>query len=162
MAKLSVKKGDNVMVITGKDQGKVGKVLKVVPETGRIYVEGVNIISKSKKPRNAQEKGGIIKQEGTIDASNVMHVCAGCGDVVRVKHEVKDPLAYAPRGVRLWTRRNHLQRKWQKRLQKRKQKSPQIRRTDKSEVISWQKRKIRLLKQLQPIRRMLVMLKDIA
>ena len=90
MAKLSVKKGDNVMVITGKDQGKVGKVLKVVPETGRIYVEGVNIISKSKKPRNAQEKGGIIKQEGTIDASNVMHVCAGCGDDVRVKHEVKD------------------------------------------------------------------------
>ena len=77
MAKLSVKKGDNVMVITGKDQGKVGKVLKVVPETGRIYVEGVNIISKSKKPRNAQEKGGIVKQEGTIDASNVMHVCAG-------------------------------------------------------------------------------------
>lgn len=90
MAKLSVKKGDNVMVITGKDQGKVGKVLKVVPDTGRIYVESVNIISKSKKPRNAQEKGGIIKQEGTIDASNVMHVCASCGDVVRVKHEVKD------------------------------------------------------------------------
>ena len=90
MAKLSVKKGDNVMVITGKDQGKVGKVLKVVPDTGRIYVEGVNIISKSKKPRNAQEKGGIVKQEGTIDASNVMHVCASCGDVVRVKHEVKD------------------------------------------------------------------------
>ena len=90
MAKLSVKKGDNVMVITGKDQGKVGKVLKVVPDTGRIYVVGVNIISKSKKPRNAQEKGGIIKQEGTIDASNVMHVCASCGDVVRVKHEVKD------------------------------------------------------------------------
>ena len=90
MAKLSVKKGDNVMVITGKDSGKVGKVLKVVPETGRICVEGVNIISKSKKPRNAQDKGGIVKQEGTIDASNVMHVCAGCGDVVRVKHEVKD------------------------------------------------------------------------
>lgn len=90
MAKLSVKKGDNVMVITGKDQGKVGKVLKVVPETGRIYVEGVNIVSKSKKPRNAQEKGGIVKQEGTIDASNVMHVCSSCGDVVRVKHEAKD------------------------------------------------------------------------
>ena len=86
MAKLSVKKGDNVMVITGKDSGKVGKVLKVVPETGRIYVEGVNIVAKSKKPRNAQDKGGIIKQEGTIDASNVMHVCASCGDVVRVKH----------------------------------------------------------------------------
>ena len=90
MAKLSVNKGDNVLVITGNYQGKVGKVLKVVPDTGRIYVEGVNIISKSKKPRNAQEKGGIIKQEGTIDASNVLHVCASCGDVVRVRHEVKD------------------------------------------------------------------------
>lgn len=90
MAKLSVRKGDNVMVITGKDAGKVGKVLKVIPATGRIYVEGVNIVAKSKKPRNAQDKGGIIKQEGTIDASNVMHVCAGCGEVVRVKHEIKD------------------------------------------------------------------------
>ena len=78
------------MVISGKDSGKVGKVLKVLPESGRIYVEGVNIVSKSKKPRNAQDNGGIIKQEGTIDASNVMHVCAGCGAVVRVKHEVKD------------------------------------------------------------------------
>ena len=90
MAKLSVKKGDNVMVISGKDSSKVGKVLKVVPATGRIYVEGVNIVAKSKKPRSAQDRGGIIKQEGTIDASNVMHVCASCGDVVRVKHEVKD------------------------------------------------------------------------
>lgn len=90
MAKMSVKKGDNVMVISGKDTGKVGKVLKVVPDTGRIYVEGVNIVSKSKKPRNAQDNGGIVKQEGTIDASNVMHVCASCGDVVRVKHELKE------------------------------------------------------------------------
>lgn len=90
MAKLSVKKGDNVMVITGKDAGKVGKVLKVNPDDGRIYVEGVNVVSKSKKPRNAQEQGGIIKQEGTIDASNVMHVCAECGAVVRVKHELKE------------------------------------------------------------------------
>ena len=90
MAKLSVKKGDNVMVITGKDKGKVGKVLKVNSESGRIYVEGVNIVSKSKKPRSAQDKGGIIKQEGTIDVSNVMHVCPSCGAVVRVKHELKD------------------------------------------------------------------------
>ncbi len=90
MAKLSVKKGDNVMVITGKDANKAGKVLKVIPETGRIYVEGINIVSKSKKPRSAQDKGGIIKQEGTIDASNVMHICGACGAVVRVKHELKE------------------------------------------------------------------------
>lgn len=90
MAKLSVKKGDNVMVISGKDKGKVGKVLKVDGDTSRIYVEGINIISKSKKPRNAQDKGGIIKQEGTIHVSNVLHVCPECGDVVRVKHELRD------------------------------------------------------------------------
>ncbi len=90
MAKMNVKKGDNVMVITGKDSGKVGKVLKVNSDTNRIYVEGVNIVSKSRKPRNAQDKGGIIKQEGTIDVSNVMHVCPSCGAVVRVKHELKD------------------------------------------------------------------------
>ncbi len=90
MAKLSVKKGDNVMVISGKDKGKVGKVLKVDGDANRIYVEGINIISKSKKPRNAQDKGGIIKQEGTIHVSNVLHVCPECGDVVRVKHELRD------------------------------------------------------------------------
>lgn len=90
MANMSVKKGDNVMVITGKDKGKVGKVLAVNPDTNRIYVEGVNIVSRSKKPRNAQDQGGIIKREGTIDVSNVMHVCNSCGEVIRVKHEVKD------------------------------------------------------------------------
>lgn len=90
MAKLSVKKGDNVMVITGKDAGKVGKILKVDAEAGRIYVEGINIVSKSKKPRNAQDKGGIVKQEGAIDASNVMLVCPKCGEVVRVKHEIQE------------------------------------------------------------------------
>ena len=88
MAKLSVKKGDNVMVIAGKDAGKVGKVLKV-RDDGRIYVEGINIVSKSRKPRNAQDKGGILQQEGTIDASNVMHVCPACGEVVRVAHELQ-------------------------------------------------------------------------
>ncbi|MDE6060605.1 MAG: 50S ribosomal protein L24 [Clostridia bacterium] len=90
MANMSVKKGDNVMVITGKDKGKVGKVLAVNPDTNRIYVEGVNIVSRSKKPRNAQDQGGIIKREGTIDVSNVMHVCNSCGEVIRVKHEIKD------------------------------------------------------------------------
>ncbi|MFR5833878.1 MAG: 50S ribosomal protein L24 [Acutalibacteraceae bacterium] len=86
MANLNVRKGDNVMVIAGKDKGKAGKVLAVNPDSGRIYVEGVNIISKSKKPRNAQDKGGILKQEGAIDSSNVMHICDACGAVVRVRH----------------------------------------------------------------------------
>ena len=86
MAKMNVKKGDNVMVIAGKDKGNAGKVLKVLPEENRVYVEGINIVSKSKKPRNAQDKGGILKQEAAIDASNVMHICPACGEVVRVRH----------------------------------------------------------------------------
>lgn len=87
MSNMNVKKGDNVMVIAGKDKGKVGKVLAVVTDKNRIYVEGVSIISKSKKPKNAQDKGGILKQEGTIDVSNVMPICASCNQVCRVKHE---------------------------------------------------------------------------
>ena len=86
MASLNVKKGDNVMVITGKDKGKSGKVLKVDTAKGRIYVEGVNIVSKSKKPTSAQDKGGILKKEGKIDASNVMIICPTCKEVVRVRH----------------------------------------------------------------------------
>ena len=90
MAKMNVKKGDNVMVIAGKDKGKAGKVLKVLPEENRVYVEGINIVSKSKKPRNAQDKGGILKQEAALDASNVMHICAACGQVVRVRHSKEE------------------------------------------------------------------------
>ena len=87
MANLNVRKGDNVMVITGKDKGKSGKVLAVQTKKGRIYVEGVNIVAKSKKPRSAQDKGGILKREGTIDISNVMIICPSCKQVVRVRHE---------------------------------------------------------------------------
>lgn len=87
MASLNVKKGDNVMVITGKDKGKSGKVLKVDTAKGRVYVEGVNIVSKSKKPTSAQDKGGILKREGKIDASNVMIICPTCKEVVRVRHK---------------------------------------------------------------------------
>lgn len=83
---LNVKTGDNVVVITGKDAGKQGKVLACYPDKNRIVVEGVNIISRHTKPRSAQEAGGIMKREGTIDVSNVMIVCPTCGKPTRVKH----------------------------------------------------------------------------
>jgi len=83
---MNVKTGDNVVVITGKDAGKQGKVLACFPKKGRIVVEGVNIISRHTKPRTAKETGGIIKKEGTIDVSNVMIVCPECGKPTRVKH----------------------------------------------------------------------------
>ena len=81
---LNVKKGDNVVVIAGKDKGKTGKVLTVIPSDNAVVVSGVNIISKHKKPRNAQDKGGIAKAEGKINASNVQVICPDCNKATRV------------------------------------------------------------------------------
>ena len=90
MNSLNVKSGDLVLVIAGKDKGKQGKVLKTSPKTGRIVVEGVNIISRHTKARRAQEKSSIVKKEGSIDISNVMVVCPTCGKPTRVKHSVNE------------------------------------------------------------------------
>ena len=74
------------MIIAGKDKGKSGEVISVNPDANRVIVDNANMISKSVRPKNAQEKGGIVKQAGTIDVSNVMLVCPECEKVVRVKH----------------------------------------------------------------------------
>ena len=87
---LNVKKGDNVLVIAGKDKGKTGKVLVAMPADNSVVVAGVNIIAKHKKPRNANDKGGIIKKEGKINASNVMIVCPVCGKATRISHKTVD------------------------------------------------------------------------
>lgn len=87
---LNVKKGDTVLVIAGKDKGKTGKVLVAMPADNSVVVAGVNIIAKHKKPRSAQDKGGIIKRENKIDASNVQIVCPSCNKATRVAHTEKD------------------------------------------------------------------------
>lgn len=84
--KLSVKKGDNVLVIAGKDAGKTGEILEVAREDGKVMVAGVNIQAHHKKPRSKDDKGGIIKSEGFIDASNVQVVCPTCKKATRVAH----------------------------------------------------------------------------
>lgn len=86
--KLSVKKGDNVLVITGKDSGKTGEILEV--KDGKVVVAGVNIQTRHKKPRSKDDKGGIIKTEGAIDASNVQVVCPVCKKATRVAHTEVD------------------------------------------------------------------------
>ena len=86
MSKLGIKKGDTVLVIAGKDKNKRAKVLAVSPKTARVVVEGVNVVSKCKKARTAQEKSQIIKIEAPIDASNVMVVCQACEKATRVAH----------------------------------------------------------------------------
>ena len=88
--KLSVKKGDNVLVITGKDAGKTGEVLEVNREEGKVVVAGVNIQAHHKKPRSKDDKGGIIKSEGAIDVSNVQVVCPVCKKAVRIAHSEVD------------------------------------------------------------------------
>ena len=88
--KLSVKKGDNVLVIAGKDAGKTGEVLEVNRDDNKVVVANVNIQSHHKKPRSKDDKGGIIKAEGAIDASNVQVVCPACKKATRVAHSDVD------------------------------------------------------------------------
>ena len=90
MKNLNVKKGDTVVVISGKDKGKQGKILVAYPEKERVVVEKANMITKHVKPRRQGEAGGRIETEGTIDASNVMLVCPKCDKATRVAHQIVD------------------------------------------------------------------------
>ena len=81
--KLHVKTGDTVVVISGKDKGKEGKIQKAFPAKGKIVVEGVAMVKKHQKPRGQGMPGGIIHKEAAIDASNVMLVCQKCGKAAR-------------------------------------------------------------------------------
>ena len=85
---MHIRSKDTVVVITGKDKGKEGKVLVASPKTGKVVVEGVAIATKHQKPRQQGVPGGIIKKEAAIDASNVMLVCPKCGKAARVSHKV--------------------------------------------------------------------------
>lgn len=87
---MRIKKGDNVMVITGKDAGKKGKVLRVIPKEGRLVVEGVNKIKKHQKPSRSIPQGGILKIEAPLNASNVMLICNKCNKPTRVGAKVLD------------------------------------------------------------------------
>jgi len=82
--KLKLRKKDKVMVIAGKDRGNTGEVLKIYPEKGRILVGKVNIVTKHKKPRQA-EPGGLQKMEAPLHYSNVMLLCPKCEKPVRPK-----------------------------------------------------------------------------
>ncbi len=85
---LKIKKGDTVKVIAGKDNGKEGKVVSVDQKTGKVVVEGVNVITKHAKPNAANPNGGIVQKEAPIDGSNVMLVYKG--KATRVGFDFKD------------------------------------------------------------------------
>ncbi|MBE6468379.1 MAG: 50S ribosomal protein L24 [Coriobacteriaceae bacterium] len=84
---MSIKKGDKVEVLSGKDRGKQGTVLRALPSEGKVVVEGVAIVKKAVKPNQQNQQGGIVSQEAAIDASNVNLVCPECGKRTRVGHE---------------------------------------------------------------------------
>ena len=86
--KVHVKTGDTVMVLSGKERGKKGKVLAVSPKEGKVIVEKVNMVSKHVKPRKMGEAGGIIKAEGAMYASKVQLVCPRCGKPTRIAHKI--------------------------------------------------------------------------
>lgn len=89
-SKIHVKKDDKVVVISGKDAGSQGQVLKTDPKAGRVVVSGVNMIKKHQKAQSQTKPAGIIEKEGSIDASNVMLVCPKCGKATRVGKRVAE------------------------------------------------------------------------
>lgn len=91
MSKLQtpIRKNDNVVVVTGKDRGKRGRVLKVLPARNRLVVEGVNFVKRHTRPNPQQNiKGGIVERESPLHASNVQIVCPECGAQTRIGHEL--------------------------------------------------------------------------
>jgi len=81
--KLHVKKDDTVMILAGKDKGKTGKVMRVLPEKGQVVVENINMIKRHTRPNARNNEGGIIEKEAALDASNVLLVCGSCHKAAR-------------------------------------------------------------------------------
>ncbi len=87
---MHVKKGDKVMVISGKDKGKQGTILEAYPKKDRVLVEGINLVKKHAKPSQDNPQGGILNQEAPVHVSNVMPIDPKTGEPTRVGYEVKD------------------------------------------------------------------------
>ena len=85
--KMFVKTGDTVVVLSGNDKGKQGKVLEVSPSEGKVIVEGAHIVTKHVKPRKMGDQGGIVKVEGAMYADKVQVVCPSCKKPTRVAHK---------------------------------------------------------------------------
>jgi large subunit ribosomal protein L24 len=84
MALRRLRKDDTVMVIAGKERGKTGKVLRVLPEKNRVLIERINLVKRHIKPRGVQQPGGIQEKEASIHASNVLPICGRCNKPTRV------------------------------------------------------------------------------
>ena len=88
MNKMSIKKGDTVIVLSGKDKGKQGKVLVAMPADRKVIVEGINVVSRHTRPRKQGEEGGILKKEAPMYACKVQKVCPKCNKPTRPAHKM--------------------------------------------------------------------------
>ena len=88
MNKMSIKKNDTVIVLSGKDKGKQGKVLEAMPADRKVIVEGINMVSRHTKPRKQGEQGGILQKEAPIYACKVQKVCPKCNKPTRPAHKL--------------------------------------------------------------------------
>ena len=86
--KVHVRKNDTVLVISGKDKGKTGEVLKVYPKTGKVLVQGVNIVKKHQKANRKQAESAIIEREAAINSSKVMLYCTKCKQPTRISNKL--------------------------------------------------------------------------
>ncbi len=82
---MNIKRGDKVLILSGNERGKSGKVLKVFPGTSRAIVEGLNFIKRHSRPSSKNQQGGIIEKEAPIHLSNLRLVCPGCGKASGVR-----------------------------------------------------------------------------
>ena len=89
MKKMSIRKDDMVVVLSGKDKGKQGKILEVMPKEGKVVVEKINVVSRHTKPLKQGDQGGILKKEAPIYACKVQRVCPKCGKPTRAAHKVQ-------------------------------------------------------------------------
>ncbi len=87
---LGIKKQDTVLVMTGKEKGKKGRVLSVMPQKQRLIIEKINMIKKHMKPSRKYAQGGIIEKEASVHMSNVMLLCPKCGKPTRIGNLVLD------------------------------------------------------------------------
>ena len=87
---MNIKKGDTVVVLSGKDRGKQGKVLGSVPKSSKVVVEGINMVTCHVKPRKQGEEGGIVKREAAIASCKVQVVCPKCSKATRVAHKIEN------------------------------------------------------------------------
>ena len=87
---MNIKKNDTVVVLSGKDKGKQGKVLETMPRAGKVLVQGINIATTHVKPRRQGEEGGIIRKEAPLYVSKVMRVCPKCNKPTRTAYTLAD------------------------------------------------------------------------